>query len=74
MQMRFFTVLQSKSLGYFRYNRSRMKYHHVAKVGCPIGSGEVEAAINLLVTQHLKRSIKAGARMEIRRFLPIVRY
>ena len=45
-----------KTLGYFRNNRSRMNYYHLAKDGYPIGSGEVEAANKVLVTQRLKRS------------------
>ena len=45
-----------KTLGYFRNNRSRMNYYHLAKDGYPIGSGEVEAANKMLVTQRLKRS------------------
>ena len=45
-----------KALGYFRNNRCRMNYYHVAKEGYPIGSGEVEAANKMLVTDRLKRS------------------
>ena len=45
-----------KVLGYFRKNRSRMNYYHVAEEGYPIGSGEVEAANKMLVTHRLKRS------------------
>ena len=45
-----------KVLGYFRNNRSRMNYYHLAKEGYPIGSGEVEAANKMLVTHRLKRS------------------
>ena len=45
-----------KALGYFRNNRRRMNYYHVAKEGYPIGSGEVEAANKMLVTHRLKRS------------------
>ena len=45
-----------KVLGYFRNNRRRMNYYHVAKEGYPIGSGEVEAANKMLVTHRLKRS------------------
>ena len=45
-----------KTLGYFRNSRSRMNYYRVAKDGYPIGSGEVEAANNMLVTHRLKRS------------------
>ena len=45
-----------KVLGYFRNNRSRMNYDHLAKEGYPIGSGEVEAANKMLVTHRLKRS------------------
>ena len=45
-----------KVLGYFRNNRSRMNYYHVAEEGYPIGSGEVEAANKMLVTHRLKRS------------------
>ena len=33
-----------------------MNYYHLAKEGYPIGSGEVEAANKVLVTQRLKRS------------------
>ena len=42
-------------LGYFRNNRRRMNYYHVAEEGYPIGSGEVEAANKMLVTHRLKR-------------------
>ena len=45
-----------KALGYFRNSRSRMNYDHLAKDGYPIGSGEVEAANKVLVTQCLERS------------------
>ena len=45
-----------KVLGYFRNNRRRMNYYHVAEEGYPIGSGEVEAANKMLVTHRLKRS------------------
>ena len=45
-----------KTLGYFRNNRSSMNYYHVAKEGYTIGSGEVEAAIKVLVTHRLKPS------------------
>ena len=45
-----------KVLGYFRNNRSRMNYYHLAEEGYPIGSGEVEAANKMLVTHRLKRS------------------
>ena len=44
------------TLDYFRNNRSRMNYFHVAKDGYPIGSGEVEAAYKMLVPHRLKRS------------------
>ena len=44
-----------KTFGYFFNNRSRMNYYHLAKDGYPIGSGEVEAANKVLVTQCLKR-------------------
>ena len=43
------------ALGYFRNNRRRMNYYHLALQGYPIGSGEVEAANKVLVTQRLKR-------------------
>ena len=45
-----------KALGYFRNNRRRMNYYHVAEDGYPIGSGDVEAANKVLVNQRLKRS------------------
>ena len=45
-----------KALGYFRNNRRRMNYYHVAEEGYPNGSGEVEAANKMLVTHRLKRS------------------
>ena len=51
-----------KTLGYFRNNRSRMNYYHVAKEGYPIGSGEVEAANKVLVTHRLKRSGQSWGR------------
>ena len=51
-----------KTLGYFRNNRSRMNYYHVAKDGYPIGSGEVEAANKVLVTHRLKRSGQSWGR------------
>ena len=45
-----------RALGYFRRNRRRMNYDHIAKAGYPIGSGVVEAANKVLVTQRMKRS------------------
>ena len=51
-----------KTLGYFRNNRSRMNYYHLAKEGYPIGSGEVEAANKVLVTQRLERSGQSWSR------------
>ena len=45
-----------KVLGYYRNNRRRMNYYHLAEEGYPIGSGEVEAANKMLVTHRLKRS------------------
>ena len=45
-----------QALGYFRRNRRRMNDHHIAKAGYPIGSGVVEAANKVLVTQRMKRS------------------
>ena len=51
-----------RALGYFRNNRRRMNYDHIAKAGYPIGSGEVEAANKVLVTQRLKRSGQSWGR------------
>ena len=51
-----------RTSGYFHNNRSRMNYFHVAKDGYPIGSGEVEAANKVLMTQRLKRSGKSWGR------------
>ena len=51
-----------KTLGYFRNNRSRMNFYHLAEEGYPIGSGEVEAANKVLVTQRLKRSGQSWSR------------
>ena len=51
-----------KTLGYFRNSRSRMNYYHLATEGYPIGSGEVEAANKVLVTQRLKRSGQSWSR------------
>ena len=45
-----------KALGYFRNNRRRMNYCHLAMEGYPIGSGDLEAANKMLVTHRLKRS------------------
>ena len=45
-----------KVLDYFRNNRSRMNYYHVAEEGYPIGSGEVEAANKMLVSHRVKHS------------------
>ena len=50
------------ALGYFRNNRRRMNYYHVAKDGYPIGSGEVEAANKVLAIQRLKRSDQRWSR------------
>lgn len=43
-------------LGYFRRNRSRMRYWEYQAEGYPIGSGVVEAACKTLVTQRMKNS------------------
>ena len=43
-------------LGYFRRNRSRMRYAQAKAQHLPIGSGVVEAACKTLATQRLKRS------------------
>ena len=51
-----------RALGYVRNNRRRMNYYHIAKAGYPIGSGEVEAANKVLVTQRLKRSGQSWGR------------
>ena len=51
-----------RTLGYFHNDRSRMNYFHVAKDGYPIGSGEVEAANKVLMTQRLKRFGKRWGR------------
>jgi len=51
-----------RALGYFRNNRRRMNYFHIAKAGYPIGSGQVEAANKVLVTQRLKRSGQSWGR------------
>jgi len=43
-------------LGYFRNNRARMNYAQAASAGFPVGSGAVEAANKVLVTNRMKRS------------------
>ena len=45
-----------------------MNFYYVAKDGYPIGSGEVEAANNVLVTQRLKRSGQSWSRDGGQRF------
>lgn len=42
--------------GYFRRNKSRMKYHEFISKGYPIGSGPVEAACKTLVKIRMVRS------------------
>ncbi len=51
-----------RALGYFRNNRRRMNYDHLAKAGYPIGSGQVEAANKVLVTSRMKRSGQSWGR------------
>ena len=48
-------VLQ-RELGYFTRNRDRMRYAAVREQNLPIGSGVVEAANKVLVTQRMKQS------------------
>lgn len=41
--------------GYFKANRSRMRYDHFRAQGYPIGSGTVESGINTVVHHRMKR-------------------
>ena len=43
-------------LNYFKNNKARCRYYHIAENNLPIGSGIVEATCKTLVTQRLKRS------------------
>jgi len=43
------------SIGYFRRQKKRMKYHQYRIVGYPIGSGAVESGINNVVHHRMKR-------------------
>ena len=45
-----------RELAFFRKNRHRMRYRQLKDQCLPIGSGVVEAANKVLVTQRLKRS------------------
>ena len=45
-----------RELAFFRKHRHRMRYHALKEQGVAIGSGVVEAANKVLVTQRLKRS------------------
>lgn len=50
-------------LGYLRSNRHRMRYAEYRAQGLPIGSGVVESACKMLVTQRMKNSgMRWGAR------------
>jgi len=49
-------VAIARALGYFRTNRSRMRYADIAAQNLPIGSGIVEASCKTLVGQRLKLS------------------
>jgi len=46
----------SQVLGYLRSNRHRMRYAEHRERGLPIGSGVVESACKMLVTQRMKNS------------------
>lgn len=46
----------SQVLGYLRSNRHRMRYAERRAEGLPIGSGVVESACKMLVTQRMKNS------------------
>ncbi len=46
----------ARVLGYLRNNRHRMRYAEWRAEGLPIGSGVVESACKMLVTQRLKNS------------------
>ena len=45
-----------RELAFFRKHRQRMRYHALKEQGSAIGSGVVEAANKVLVTQRMKRS------------------
>lgn len=45
-----------RELAFFRKHRHRMRYHALKQQGIAIGSGVVEAANKVLVTQRMKRS------------------
>ncbi len=43
------------SIGYFKHQQDRMKYHQYRIAGYPIGSGAVESGINNVVHHRMKR-------------------
>ena len=45
-----------RELAFFRKHRKRMRYRHLGDRRLAIGSGVVEAANKILVTQRMKRS------------------
>ena len=45
-----------RELAFFRKHRKRMRYRDLGNRGVAIGSGGVEAANKILVTQRMKRS------------------
>ncbi|MCY4592532.1 MAG: hypothetical protein OXE86_18650 [Alphaproteobacteria bacterium] len=45
-----------RELAFFRKHRHRMRYHVLKEEGIAIGSGVVEAANKVLVTQRMKSS------------------
>lgn len=50
------SALIARELGYFRNNRTRMRYAELKARGFPVGSGVVEAACKTLVAQRMKQS------------------
>ncbi len=49
-----------RELAFFRKNRKRMRYHALKEKRLAIGSGVVEAANKMLITQRMKRSGMRG--------------
>jgi rhodanese-related sulfurtransferase len=53
------------SIGYFRRQQDRMKYHQYRIVGYPIGSGSVESGINNVIHHRMKRQGRGWCRENV---------
>ena len=53
------------SIGYFKHQQDRMKYHQYRMAGYPIGSGAVESGINSVVHHRMKRQGRGWARKNV---------